>query len=190
MTFQVLLYHGLYADRLEIAGKPAREYVPMEEFRAHILWLKEAGYALLTLRECRTRVERGGLPPRSVCLTFDDGKASDLRLAAPVLADLGARATFFIIPGWLGKPNILTADGVKELSGAGFEIGAHSLNHPFLTSLGDEALRQEVRAPKSYLEDLLGHQVESFSYPFGDSDRRVRSAVAEAGHHGCPWPCV
>jgi peptidoglycan/xylan/chitin deacetylase (PgdA/CDA1 family) len=182
MSFQVLLYHGLYADRREIAGKPVREYVPVEEFRAHLLWLKEAGYTLLTLGECRTRAERGDLPPKSVCLTFDDGKTSDLRLAAPVLADLEARATFFIIPGWLGKPNILSADGVKELAGGGFEIGAHSLHHPFLTSLADEALHEEVGAPKSYLEDLLGHPVESFSYPFGDSDRRVRSAVAGAGY--------
>jgi len=182
VNLQVLLYHGLYRDRAEIAGKPAREYLAVEDFRSQVLWLREAGFTFLPLRECRLRSERADLPPRTVCLTFDDGKASDLHLAAPVLAEQDARATFFIIPGWLGRRNILTADGVRELFDGGFEIGAHSLSHPFLTSLREEELQREIRAPKGYLEDLLGHPVESFSYPFGDSDKRVRNAVASAGY--------
>jgi peptidoglycan/xylan/chitin deacetylase (PgdA/CDA1 family) len=32
------------------------------------------------------------------------------------------------------------------------------------------------------LEDLLGARVDWFAYPYGEVDRRVRAAVAEAGY--------
>ena len=41
------------------------------------------------------------LPPRAVALTFDDGYADQLELAAPMLARLGLPATFFLVPGLL-----------------------------------------------------------------------------------------
>ena len=187
MNLAILLYHGLYRDRSEIAGKPALEYVAADDFRRQIEWLKDQGYALLSIGSCRRREEHGDLPERSVGITFDDGKRSDFHLAAPILAELGGEATFYVIPGWLGGRNIMTKEQVRELSHLpGVEIGAHSQTHPFLTALPPANLAREVTAPKAFLEDLLGRPVESFSYPFGDSDARVRAAVRQAGYRtGC-----
>ena len=43
------------------------------------------------------------LPRRAVALTFDDGYADQLQLAAPLLERLGLPATFFLVPGLLSR---------------------------------------------------------------------------------------
>src|SRR5829696_2195147 len=43
------------------------------------------------------------LPPRAVALSFDDGYRDQLELAAPMLAQLGLPATFFLVPGLLDR---------------------------------------------------------------------------------------
>jgi len=176
----VLLYHGLYRHRSEILGKPAREHVWIEDFHRQVGWLRENGYALLSLTRGREMSLQGKLPVKAAILTFDDGKRSDLLLAAPVLREMGAEGTFFVIPGWLGNPNIMTASEVKELAASGMEIGAHSLSHPCLTELNDSDLEKEVRGSRTFLQDLLGQEVQSFSYPYGNVDARVREAVKRA----------
>lgn len=43
------------------------------------------------------------LPRRAVALTFDDGYADNLRVAAPLLERLSLPATFFLVPGLLSR---------------------------------------------------------------------------------------
>jgi peptidoglycan/xylan/chitin deacetylase (PgdA/CDA1 family) len=181
-AFQVLLYHGLYRDGREIRGEPVEDYVSREDFSRQVRWLKESGHHLLSLRRCRELSAARRLPPHTVCVTFDDGKLSDLAVAVPILQEAGAEATFFIIPGWLGHTNILAPSQVRDIAACGMEVGAHSMTHPFMTELDDAALDREAEGSRRFLEDLLGSAVESFSYPYGDVDGRVREAVLHAGY--------
>jgi peptidoglycan/xylan/chitin deacetylase (PgdA/CDA1 family)/GT2 family glycosyltransferase len=130
---------------------------------------------------------------RPVLLTFDDGMEDFYTEALPVLERLGYKAMVFIVVGWIGKftewktPGarkfkILSAKQMRELQRNGFQFGSHTLTHPWLTRLPDAELRREVKDSKCRLEDLLGTEVSSFAYPFGDVDVRVRAAVAEAGY--------
>ena len=74
-------------------------------------------------------------------LTFDDGCASAVRVAAPLLAERGQRATFFCVAGHFGGLNdwptqtsgaprldLAAADELAELAALGFEIGAHGID--------------------------------------------------------------
>jgi peptidoglycan/xylan/chitin deacetylase (PgdA/CDA1 family) len=185
-TFQVLLYHGVLIHQREIRGKPVREYLSRDQFLSQVRWMKERDSTFLTLQECRERSMRGDLPARTICLTFDDGKKSHLDLVAPVLQEAGVRGTFFIITEWLGRPNFLKPPDLKRLSDMGMEIGSHSVSHPFMTTLSDEALWREAKESKEYLENLIARPVESFSYPYGDVNDKVREAVARGGYTvGC-----
>jgi peptidoglycan/xylan/chitin deacetylase (PgdA/CDA1 family) len=42
--------------------------------------------------------------------------------------------------------------------------------------------REEISGSKKKLEDLFGHPISSFCYPYGDWDPAVRDMVMEAGY--------
>ena len=70
------------------------------------------------------------IPPKAVVLTFDDAVKTHLTVVAPLLKQLGFRATFFITRRWMAdQAYFLTWDEVASLHRMGFEIGNHSWTH-------------------------------------------------------------
>lgn len=47
------------------------------------------------------------------------------------------------------------------------DLGAHTVNHPFLSCLPLKAQREEIRESKKKLEEQTGQPVTSFAYPYG-----------------------
>ncbi|MFI5686419.1 polysaccharide deacetylase family protein [Streptomyces sp. NPDC051636] len=129
------------------------------------------------------------LPGRPVLITFDDGYEGVHRHALPVLAEHGFAATLFVSTGWIrgaydtggGLDTMLDWDQVRDLAGAGLEVGGHSHTHPQLDQLDDDSLRSELTRCKEIVADELGGLPASFAYPYGHSSRRVRRAVRAAG---------
>jgi peptidoglycan/xylan/chitin deacetylase (PgdA/CDA1 family) len=129
-------------------------------------------------------------PPRSFVITFDDGYASVLREAAPILAAHRFRAILFVSTGLVGRSPIFAGDGLcpnepaltwaglRELVESGFEIGSHACAHRRLTTLSDDDLERELTESRSELESRLGVAVRFHAYPFGAVDSRVAAACA------------
>jgi peptidoglycan/xylan/chitin deacetylase (PgdA/CDA1 family) len=117
---------------------------------------------------------------KSVCITFDDGCETDLISAAPTLKELGFCATSYITVEFLGKPGYMSHAQVRELQAAGFEIGCHSLTHPYLTDVNDDQLHHETAGAKDKLEQIAGVRVDHFSCPGGRWDARVMQFVKQA----------
>jgi peptidoglycan/xylan/chitin deacetylase (PgdA/CDA1 family) len=70
------------------------------------------------------------VPPKTVVLTFDDAVKTHLTVVAPLLKQLGFRATFFITQKWMDDSQyFLTWDEVARIHKMGFEIGNHSWTH-------------------------------------------------------------
>jgi peptidoglycan/xylan/chitin deacetylase (PgdA/CDA1 family) len=127
-------------------------------------------------------------------ITFDDGYLSVYDKAFPVLAARGITGTVYVVADQVGGINqwdraagdylehMMNADQIREMHRAGFGIGSHTLSHPHLTQISDDELRAEVFDSKKSLEDVIGEEVRSFSYPYGDYDDRVRNVVIEAGY--------
>ena len=57
----------------------------------------------------------GDLPPRPVCITFDDGYADNLFAAKPALEAYRVPGTVFVTPGYLGVPENLWWDELAKL---------------------------------------------------------------------------
>jgi peptidoglycan/xylan/chitin deacetylase (PgdA/CDA1 family) len=70
-----------------------------------------------------------------LALSFDDGHGSDFDIVLPLLQEYDIQGTFFVTPNYVGKKGYMSWGQIKTLSEAGMEIGSHSMNHPYMTTL-------------------------------------------------------
>src|SRR3954464_3528094 len=126
----VLAYHRVLAERDPLlAGEPSAA-----EFEHRMRWVK-ANFEVLLLGEAVRVLREGRLPPRSLCITFDDGYADNYRIALPILRRLGLRATFFVATGFLDGGcmfNDVVIEAVRRARSADLELtdlelGRHAL---------------------------------------------------------------
>jgi peptidoglycan/xylan/chitin deacetylase (PgdA/CDA1 family) len=174
-----LMYHELeLPGRTLVQSEPGyvRYILKLETFRRQMEWMKTSGVRGLSVNDALR------YPPEpGVCITFDDGCETDLLAAGPILREFGFNATFYLTAGFLGTPGYLRADQVRELNALGFEIGCHSMTHPYLSDLTDAELKREIVDAKLQIEQILSHPIEHFSCPGGRFDRRTLETARRAG---------
>jgi peptidoglycan/xylan/chitin deacetylase (PgdA/CDA1 family) len=66
-----------------------------------------------------------------------------------------------------GAGAMMSSRQVLELHRAGMEIGAHTVNHPILARISDQAARTEILDSKDRLEHVIQCEVPLFAYPSG-----------------------
>ena len=66
----------------------------------------------------------------------------------------------------------------------GWEIDAHTLTHPDLTTVDAARLRREVAGSRRWLRHAFGVPVDFFAYPSGRYNPTVEAAVRAAGYMG------
>ena len=104
-------------------------------FRLHMEVLSES-FNVLPLDQAVELLRNGALPPRAVCITFDDGYSDNETVALPILLDLKLSATFFVATGFLDGGRMwndsvieairLADSGELDLSDAG--LGKYTLH--------------------------------------------------------------
>jgi peptidoglycan/xylan/chitin deacetylase (PgdA/CDA1 family) len=92
----VLVYHRVARPRHD----PWGQCVSPENFAAQVAALAAYG-PVFTVSELARRVADGTAPRRASAISFDDGYADNLHVAAPVLARQGAPVTFYLAAGLL-----------------------------------------------------------------------------------------
>lgn len=120
---RILCYHGLCEDRLAKEPWVPLHFVTISAFEKQMQYLQRNAH-VLPLREAVTRLAEGSLPPRSVCLTFDDGHANNLELAYPPLRKYDMHATIFLSSAYIEsgdffpflKVKLIRLDGGVDLS--------------------------------------------------------------------------
>jgi hypothetical protein len=73
---------------------------------------------------------------------------------------------------------------IRELSDAGFTIGAHTVNHPALGYLPKEEQREEIVSGRKHLEQVIQKPVMLFSYPHGHYNGFTPALLKENGFTG------
>ncbi len=191
----VLVHHGVGEAGPE--SDPVGLVVPRDKLRSQLRLLLRLGYRFRTAEDLLAPATAFPPPSGTACATFDDGLASDLLVATPLLEELGIRGSFYVCPGLWGKQHasihgspgrLLTRDETRELSERGMELGSHAMTHSDLRTLDDAALAAELSDSKSAIEDLTGKPCRVIAYPFGLHDERVESAALRAGYGlGLGW---
>jgi len=180
----VLMYHEI-AGITDTSSKLA---VAPEVFAEQISYLRDAGFTTISAGALAASLAGGGkeLPERPVVITFDDGYGDFYSQALPLLKQHGQTATLFQTTGGVGvagrEKRMMNWREITEAAEAGVEIGAHSITHPQLDQLPAAALREELYASKSQLEEHLGMAVPGLAYPYGYSNEKVRQVARELGY--------
>ena len=161
-----------------------RYVVPADVFARRLRWMVSQGLRGISAGQWHSSPAAG---TGQVVITFDDGCETDRLLAAPLLADVGFSATFYVVSGWLGhRRGFMTRQQLRELHAAGFEIGSHSTTHAFLSDVSRDALRLEIDGSKRELEDIIGAPVRHMSCPGGRWNRTVAAMARDAGYETLP----
>jgi peptidoglycan/xylan/chitin deacetylase (PgdA/CDA1 family) len=188
----VLCYHAI-SDGWDVPWA-----VTSTQLREQLESLVKRGYRAVTFFEAVTSAQAGP----TLAITFDDGFASVLDHAAPILSSLDLVATIFVvtdfvdgndplewpgIEGWRGGVHEreirgLSWNELRELTTMGWEVGSHTRTHPHLTQLENDLLAAELSGSRAACERALGLPCRSLAYPFGDVDDRVVAAADAAGY--------
>lgn len=100
----VLCFHGFEVED-ESRFRP-KLFMRPDVFRSRLEMLKKRGFTVLPLSEAVERHENGTLPNNSVVITIDDGFASTLTMAAPLLRQFQMPATLYQTTYYVDKPII------------------------------------------------------------------------------------
>ena len=121
---------------------------------------------------------------RVVAITFDDGPHPRLTDAVlDVLAEYGAKATFFVVGENLKYYGRATARAAAE----GHEIGNHTYTHPSLAKVDVTALRREILETEALIEEITGRAASIFRPPEGYCGGGVCGLAAESGFSVVLW---
>jgi peptidoglycan/xylan/chitin deacetylase (PgdA/CDA1 family)/GT2 family glycosyltransferase len=187
----VLAYHAvadLDDDRL-------REYgVPPEQLAEQLDELAGRGWTFIDLGTLLRALEgEERLPERALLVSFDDAYADLLHDGCPVLEQRGVPAVAFAVAGSVGGSNdwrregaielpLLDAEGLRELTRRGIEVGSHCMTHRQLPQVPAEDLERELRGSAEALEGLGLPRPRALAYPHGEWSTEVAAAVFQAGY--------
>ncbi len=190
----ILMYHNVgplpVQDPFELTVAP-------DQFERQMCWLASSGYETIWPSDwIATRRGEKPLPSKPVLLTFDDGYAEMAEYAFPILDRLDLKAAVYVVTKRIGLTNtwdevnghptmrLMSADQIRRWARQRIEFGSHTRTHPRLTALNKDRLSDEIGGSREDLEAMLGAEVRSFAYPYGDGaeSSNVREHVSRTYH--------
>ena len=192
MSAILLMYHMVDTPQTHAEARFCR--MP-HRFREDLEHLRDARYNVMSLRDAGACLRgEAAWPRKAAVITFDDGAACGYANALPILQSFGYSASFFIVTNLIDGHNdwaqahgfsrrrMLSRREMRDMDAAGMDLGSHTTSHCQLAKADPHRLYAELNDSKAQLEDILGHRVEHFAYPYGGWNANARDAVIAAGY--------
>ena len=174
----ILLYHAV-GEPVEIEWPPSL-IMPASLFEAHLQYLIQEGYKVVSVEELVSLLQNGGNLDKVVAVSFDDGYRNNHTDAFPLLKKYNAKASFYVVHRDIGKTIYMDNDRLLDLLANGMEIGSHTINHAPLALIDPKYLPWEVGSAKKFIEkNLDGYILKGIAYPNGGYNEKVIEAVKE-----------
>ena len=174
-------------------------YVTKEHMARHLAYFKKQKLTPITfadyLKFANGELPLTDFPARPIILTFDDGYTDNYTNLLPLMQQYGYRGVLYLLGDFEVRFNkwdveidpteprsdIMDLAQKRAFVAAGWEIGAHTMSHPRLTTLPLAEAEAEIQRSKKALEAALQTEIVSFAYPYGDLNNAVKNAVRAAG---------
>jgi len=109
-----------------------------------------------------------------VALTFDDGPSFYTEGLLDTLDEHGVKATFFV----LGTQVRIQSETLLRMFQEGHQIGNHTWDHPNLTQIGDDQIREQLKLTDDLITQIIGVPTPFLRPPYGAYNDRVLAASA------------
>lgn len=129
-------------------------------------------------REEESHSDEMALP--TVSLTFDDSHASH-RWVAEALSRREMVGTFYVNSPRIGNDGYLDKEDLWEMEALGHEIGGHTLHHPALAGLDEDAQLREICDDRAELLSW-GLSIRSLAYPFNSFSPSALLSAERCGY--------
>lgn len=146
----VITYHRILEHR-----DPLLETEPDLETFSWQMETLAACFNVLTLPEAILAIKENRVPPRAVCISFDDGYRSCHDLALPILKRLGLHATVFVTTGYLDGGNMWNdriIEAIRHLPEGPLDLREVGLGlHPMSGMEERKTIAQKISDDSKYL---------------------------------------
>ncbi|MDD3190919.1 MAG: polysaccharide deacetylase family protein, partial [Candidatus Pacebacteria bacterium] len=104
-----------------------------------------------------------------VTLTYDESASTVYEYGFPLFKEYGAVGDIYILSEELRMGGMMSKQEFNALRGLGFEIGSHTITHPYMTQISEEQMISELRDSQSAISDFFdGIAVPDFASPYGE----------------------
>lgn len=163
--------------------KPMRLETLIEEYQSK-------GYEFVSMAEVAERM-KGKKGKKFVAVTLDDGYADNYEMAYPIFKKYHVPFCIYICSGMITgerkEDNIehyrmMSIDQIKQLDKEPLcTIGGHTNSHVRLSNLSKELQTQEIYGCKLWIENMLGHTIEDYAFPYGNYNTDSLAILLECG---------
>lgn len=110
---------------------------------------------------------------KTVAITFDDGPSKYTTKIIDLLNENNSNATFFV----LGNKVKDYSDIIIKNIESGNEIGNHSYNHKWLTSLSIEELNFQITKTNDLIKEISGYECNLFRPTYGSINKKIKENI-------------
>ena len=184
---RILMYHSIYDQKKDLFFFDDLHTVKILQFQKQVDYLKN--YNVVSLNN------ENIIKKNSFSITFDDGYLDNYINAYPYLQQKKLPWTLYIVSDFLNSKNkeFVNKNHLIEMAkNKLITIGSHGKTHRRLTTLSINEIKKELEYSKKNIEDIIGKEVKTFSYPHGDANLDLLNHVKEAGYSNavCSYPYI